>query len=149
MLPFGSYVSNNHHDKLLLYTLLPLGLSCVLLTVYAVLRKSKTEKLKNIADSAFGSFLSINSFLLPMLTTLIFSMFPCKLFEAAADEGLEHRLRHRRARELQVVREGYGRAVSAREYVLLERIIYSRSPSSSPINPRSPLIHSHSRSYRS
>jgi len=61
--------------------MLRLGESCVQLTVYAVLRKSKTEKLKNIADCAFGFFLSMNSFLLPMMTTLIFSTFPCKLFD--------------------------------------------------------------------
>ena len=77
VLPFGCYVSNNHHDKLVLYTMLPLAASYVMLTVYAVLRKSKTERPKNIADSAFGSFLSMNSFLLPMITTLIFSTFPC------------------------------------------------------------------------
>ncbi|GMI21586.1 hypothetical protein TeGR_g2014, partial [Tetraparma gracilis] len=76
VLPFGCYVRANHHDRLLLYTLTPMLISAVLLAVFFALRKSQTRK--GIARSAFSVFLSGNSFILPMLTTLIFSTFPCK-----------------------------------------------------------------------
>ena len=54
-------------------------ISAVLLSVFFALRRS--EKHKEHARSAFSFFLSMNSFILPMLTTLIFSTFPCKSFD--------------------------------------------------------------------
>ena len=54
-------------------------ISAVLLSVFFALRRS--EKHKENARSAFSFFLSMNSFILPMLTTLIFSTFPCKSFD--------------------------------------------------------------------
>ena len=54
-------------------------ISAVLLSVFFALRRN--EKHKEHARSAFSFFLSMNSFILPMLTTLIFSTFPCKSFD--------------------------------------------------------------------
>jgi hypothetical protein len=78
VLPFGCYVRTNHHDKLMLYTLLPAFASAVLLLIFFALKRTRH---KSISGGAFSAFLNMNSFILPMLTSLIFSTFPCTTFD--------------------------------------------------------------------
>jgi hypothetical protein len=79
ILPFGCYMSTNHHDKLVMYTTIPMVFSATMLLIFWVFRNN--EKRKSLANSAFSAFLSVNSFILPMLTSLIFSTYPCKTFD--------------------------------------------------------------------
>ena len=79
VLPIGCYVKTNHHDKLVMYTILPMVFSFAMLLIFWVFRKS--EQRKGLANSAFSAFLSVNSFILPMMTSLIFSTYPCMTFD--------------------------------------------------------------------
>ena len=41
----------------------------------------KRTRHKSFSEEAFSAFLTMNSFILPMLTSLIFSTFPCTTFD--------------------------------------------------------------------
>ena len=79
LLPFGCYMNTNHHSKVFLYTIVPTSLSLVALIVFWVY--SAQPKMRGFRYKLFTAVLSMNSFILPMITTLLFSMFPCQEFD--------------------------------------------------------------------
>tara|TARA_B110000971_G_C19636392_1_gene331425 strand:+ start:148 stop:558 length:411 start_codon:yes stop_codon:yes gene_type:complete len=81
-MPIGCVVTLTYHHHLLGYTLLPLGISAVLIALYWFFGKGTRSAAKeDIQTTLFSSFLTFTFFILPTTSTKVLNTFNCVIFD--------------------------------------------------------------------
>jgi hypothetical protein len=81
VMPVGCIFESTHYTILLSYTILPLFISCILISWYLWLSEKEDEGSINLRNKVFEVVLALTFLILPSVSIKIFSTFACQEFD--------------------------------------------------------------------